>query len=666
MIIAFQVLLHLTVSAQADLLLNRYHDFLLRTAKTPPIETADWAHTLLPTGRWPDIDYNNADLSKWKAPQHLQRLVNMALLWTDSTSAQFHDEKLWTAINSALDHWLVHRYQSANWWFNEIGIPQYMRDIIILLRQDLTPDRLEQSLEVMAQLRVHDDYLAGNLVWCADLGLHYGALTGDEQLMRHCRNLIVNEINITDSEGIWPDYSFQQHGRRLQMYQYGKAFLWESVRIAWQCRDTPLAFPKVKIDILTDFIVEGWQWMARGIHTVPSTMDRSASRMGELRSVDLRPLIPFAMELAPDRATAFMQLESIQDGHGALKGYRHYPYADFTAFHRPGFSFFLKTISDRTLPTESINKENLLGKLLHSGDAYLIRNGEEYFDLLPLWDWTALPGVTAFRDAHAVSRKPFVGSVDDGTSGFSAMDYMLQDESGTQTLAARKIWACHDDLIVCLISGLTGENIEGEVYTALDQCRWQDDVTVNRPGNIVKAGIHSLHHVNWIHHAGFAYIPLYPSDFQLKLLEVAGKWTTINNGGSEDELNDRIFLPIMHHSKPDRSVAGYVLALAETPKRAARLAKKSRWKILKNTADCQAVQFADKTVMAAFYRSGKLEIGKRGYIEVNQPCLVMMHGNELNISDPSHKGMQVEININGSKTTIAMPADGMATRYAIK
>src|SRR5690606_38379606 len=192
--------------------------------------------------------------------------------------------------------------------------------------------------------------------------------------------------------------------------------------------------------------------------------------------------------------------------------------------------FFLKTISDRTLPTEAINKENLLGKLLHSGDAYLIRNGEEYFDLLPHWDWTALPGVTAFPDAHAISRRHFVGSVDDGVSGFSAMAYKLQDEQGIQTLAARKLWACHGDVVVSLFAGLTSGHIESDVYTALDQSRWQDDVTVNRPGNILKEGIHSLHHVNWIHHAGFAYIPLYPSAFQIKLLEVSGKWTTINNG----------------------------------------------------------------------------------------------------------------------------------------
>src|SRR5690606_38592853 len=135
----------------------------------------------------------------------------------------YHNQDLFKKINTALDHWLQKRYQSSNWWHNQIGVPQYMRDIIILLHNDLDPDRLKKSLEVMAQLQVHDNYTGGNLVWCADLGLHYGALTGDEKLVKRCRDLILKEIKITTGEGIQPDYSFHQHGKRLQMYQYGKA-----------------------------------------------------------------------------------------------------------------------------------------------------------------------------------------------------------------------------------------------------------------------------------------------------------------------------------------------------------------------------------------------------------------------------------------------------------
>ena len=180
------------------------------------------------------------------------------------------------------------------------------------------------------------------------------------------------------------------------MYQYGRAYLVESSRIAWQLRGTPLAFPDEKVSLLTDFVLNGWQWMARGINTVPGTMDRSSSRKDGLQSADMRFLIPFLIELQPEKAVELNRMAAVQNGKGSLNGFRYYPYSDFAVFHQPGFSYFLKTISNRTYATESINNENLKGRLLNSGDAYLIRDGQEYFNLMPMWDWTALPGVTTF------------------------------------------------------------------------------------------------------------------------------------------------------------------------------------------------------------------------------------------------------------------------------
>jgi len=72
-------------------------------------------------------------------------------------------------------------------------------------------------------------------------------------------------------------------------------------------------------------------------------------------------------------------------------------------WHSPEASYFIKTLSTRTLPMESINNENQLGVQLNSGDTYLIRNGTEYFDLMPVWDWQHVPGVTWAE--HAVAPK---------------------------------------------------------------------------------------------------------------------------------------------------------------------------------------------------------------------------------------------------------------------
>lgn len=656
-IILFQLFFWGSAKSQTDTILSRYREYLSRTEAPKSDVSVNWARTLNPEGQWPDINYTDKEPAGWKISNHLVRIREMALAWTSTKSSVFHDPFIGEKINAAIDHWTAKRYQSSNWWHNEIGVPRLMRDIIILLEKDLEPKRLKQALEVMSQLIVHDDYTGGNLVWGADLGLHYGALTGDQKLINHCRNLIVKEIMISKGEGVQPDYSFHQHGKRLQMYQYGEAFVGESIRVAWQLRETPIAFPKQKIDILTDFILEGWQWMARGVNTVPGTMDRSASRKGELRSPDIRPLIPFMVELQPEKTVALKQMEAIQNGKGALNGYRYYPYSDFAVYHRPDFSFFLKTISNRTYATESINKENLKGKLLHSGDSYFIRNGNEYFDLMPVWDWTKLPGVTAFKGADLVDRKAFVGSVSDSTDGFSVMDYVLKDKAGKQEISARKFWACHKDVVISLIADLKSKGISDSIYTTLDQSRWQSNVTVNKKYNVLDSGSHTLENVKWIHHSGFAYIPLQPNSFNIQLKNVSGNWSSINASADPTQVHEKVFTPVMLHNLSSQNAAGYVTALCKSPKQAEKLSKKPSWKVLRNDRDCQAVQFKDGLTMAAFYSGTKLE-SKKIAIQTDQPCLIMLKDDTIYASDPTHKGINTTITINDKQFSIDLPKDG--------
>ena len=372
LIIAFSLLcMFYQVQAQHDTVINRYRSYLLRNSEVENI--GQWTTTLNEKHQWSDINYGDTEPAKWKVPEHLTRVRALSMEWANPKSTYYHSEAVWKTISPALDHWLEKRYKSSNWWHNEIGVPQIMRDIIILTGEKMTPKQHKQALEVLAQHKVKGT--GGNLVWSADLGIHYAALTNNKELLKHCSDLIINEIKITTGDGVQPDFSFHQHGSRLQMYQYGKAFFWESTRLGWQLRGTPWAFPEDKVNILTDLAVKGWQWMARGINTVPGTIDRSASREGTLKGADIRQLIPYLCELSPKNSSVFNKIADRQNGKGSLKGFRYFPYSDFSTYHRKDFSFFLKTISTRTLATESINHENHKGRLLNNGDAYLIKDG---------------------------------------------------------------------------------------------------------------------------------------------------------------------------------------------------------------------------------------------------------------------------------------------------
>lgn len=618
---------YFTSVAQTDTVLSRYRQYLYAQPR-PDIRPSITSYNN--NGQWPDVNYKDKEPANWKVSEHLKRVRDLAIAWSDPASSYYHDTACYRIIHSALGHWLMQRYQSSNWWHNKIGVPQFMRDIIVLLKDSLDKDELTQALEVMAQ---NDEAswrksTGANLVWSADLTFHYAAFTGDSALMRNCMEMIWKEVQISTNEGVQPDFSFHQHRERLQMYQYGRAFLQDNVRLAWETRNTAWAYPPEKLSILTSFILQGWQWMARGIYTVPGTVDRSVSRPNALMGADIRPLIPYLCELDPSNLTAYKEIADRQNAAGKpLDGFRYYPRSDFSVYHQPQFSFFLKTISDRTLPAESINRENLKGHLLHSGDGYFIRNGEEYTDLMPVWDWEHLPGVTAFPGARSISRKPFTGSVTDGYSGLTVMDYHLGD------VAARKFWACYDNMMVCLIAEIQGVD---SMYTTLDQCRLQGDVWINTQQKPLQQGDHHLRNIRWIYHNKLAYMPLETSAVNLHMTTQEGSWQSINASGTSDIVKEKAFMPVLQRTQ------GYAVAYCDNLRRVRRLADKKPWKVLKNTAACQALQWEDGTVMAAFYEAGNV-----GDLTVDRACLVLVKGDAIHVTDPSQKSRHVRIEIKG-------------------
>ena len=638
---------------ETNVLLNRYKDFLFLTDTSfgslnniPPVDKA---------GRWNDIDYSNNEVGTWGVATHLRRVKTLAFGWAAKNTPGYHSIVVKNNISLALNDWFSHRYKSKNWWHNEIGVPQLMRDIIILMKDSLDREQLDQCLQILGQYKLNGT--GANLVWSADLGLHYGALTNNPALMKQCRDTILSVIKVTTEEGVQPDYSFHQHGKRLQMYHYGGAFLLDDIRIAWQLRGLSLAFPPQKVQLLTDFLLNGWQWMTRGINTVPGTIDRAASRRNALHSSDIRKIIPLFYDLQPGSINALKKLYATQQGSYTLQGYHYFPYADFTAYQQPAFSFFLKTNSKRTLLTESINNENLKGALLNSGDAYFIMNGNEYFNLMPVWDWDRLPGITNFISdkKDKIKQQAFVGNVSDKKSGLAVMDYYLHKNE--QSLKAKKFWASHNNITVALIAGLQTDSLHQPAFTVLDQCRLQGSVTLNKPGNFLSRGVHSFKNIYWVYHNKLVYIPIEKDSIDLSIKNVTGRWSDINKSESDEVINEKVFMPSIIHDKA-KSTSGYVVAYAATAQQAQKIAAQPVWKVLRNDADCQAIVFSDGTSMASFYKEGSFTLSRALHFNLSKPCLVLLKQNKIYISDPMHTGGTIWGVFNKKYFTVLLPADG--------
>lgn len=63
---------------------------------------------------------------------------------------------------------------------------------------------------------------------------------------------------------------------------------------------------------------------------------------------------------------------------------------------------------------------------MNNGDAYVIKTGNEYFNLMPVWNWNFLPGQTNFNSSSdTIISNPFAGSVTNEISGMTAMKYTV-------------------------------------------------------------------------------------------------------------------------------------------------------------------------------------------------------------------------------------------------
>ncbi|MDQ1142618.1 polysaccharide lyase family 8 super-sandwich domain-containing protein [Pedobacter agri] len=633
--------------------INRYKNFLIELDTTSTQNVKNWLATLDQNGKWPDVDYADQNSSAWKTTEHLDRIVKISIAYQKTGNRYYQNTLAGAVISRGINHWLNNLYRNPNWWYNEIGIPQFWRDIITLDGDFLEAELCTKALNILRQFKIRPNFTGANLTWSADLSLHYGLFSRNDSLVSQASKLLAKEIKVSSGEGIMPDYSYHQHGNRLQTHHYGAAFIKENIRLAYELDGTPWAFPAEKVVVMKDFLLDGWQWMERGIFLTPGSVDRAVSRKGFLKQ-DISRLILYLSQL--NEGYRSLDLDAMfrvqQGGKQNLKGFRYFPFSDFSAYQQPGFSFFLKTISTKTEVAERINGENHKGAFLNLGNTYFIRNGKEYTDLMPFWDWNKLPGVTNFKSANSFTRSNFAGGVEGKGNGFAVMD--LESTGADSKLSASKFWAMHKGRVFCLIGDITLTGSTDSIFTTLEQSRMQPPLFLNAVNNIPSTNV-SARPFNWIHHHGITYVPLTGGLFDLSIGGVKGSWSDISKSGSKDIGEEKVFKVVLHHHNHTSAV--YMVDGVTQPDLVQKKIDRPDWQILQNTKLCQAISFNDGIMMASFHQKGTSKFAKR-LISVDRACLVLIDSDKIYASDPLKTGGKLEIQINGKKLMLDLPADG--------
>ncbi|MBN1912100.1 MAG: hypothetical protein JW818_20440 [Pirellulales bacterium] len=627
--------------------------------------------TLESDGTWPDIDYTDMHRASWKLLVHLDRVKQLSQA-ARRHAAESDRAAARRAAVSALGHWLDKDYRNPNWWHNQIGAPDRVAAIMLLLGNDLPSDRREACLKILRRAKL--GWKTGqNLIWVARITAARAVLQKDLALAEKMFARLADEIAVTDCEGLQADFSFHQHGPCLYNHGYGAGFAVDSSRIATQVQGTRFAFSPDKIRLISSLILDGSQWMARGPTSDMGAEGRAITRQNQTATY-LTQAATNMLALPTGREDEFRALVARISGQSGtpLVGNRHFWRSDFMVHHRKAYYTSVRMFSKRTVNTDSpCNSEGLLSHHLADGCNYLLRTGREYEGIFPVWDWQKIPGTTVVQRAKlsgSVRRRggrEFVGGVSDGTYGLAAFD-LVRDE-----LTARKAWFFFDKEYVCLGAGITC-SAQQPVLTTINQCLLAGDVVAQngQHSGVLPRGVHDSNQFQWVHHDRVGYIFPQKARMQLANQKRTGDWRHINHRYPDTPVQEDVFMLVINHGTAPRDAEYAYLVVPDVSRSdLAKYAERVPVRIVRNTPDCQAAWHRElKQGRVAFYIAGEVTLDEGIRLAANQPCLVLVRLQNgrwnVSVSDPRNREstVTVELSIGNQQHQMkfALPGGQMA------
>ncbi len=682
----------------------------------PGLTVAAAVDRLRPDGGFADLDYRPDPLTN-QPFKHVGRLHAMSVAWACPASPGYQDPKLKAAVLAAYGWWVDHDIQHRNWWYNQIGVPDSLSEIMLILQaQDALPaDRFAKAIAIVDRALPHQPTLtAANLVWTAVATRNEGVLRACDPaatdadraaataLVRQSSDRIGSTVKLTTSDGINVDWSFHAHGVIAYNGGYGSAWIVDTAAIAASAAGTDLGLGDDRVRLLVDYVLGGDQYMVRGVNYDLAVSGRGWSRSDLTRTaLGLRGAVAHLTEAAPGYRTAELAAFGARLDHAAAAGAadpadtafgnRAYYTADYMAQQRPAYLISVKTASKRASLPEAMNGDNRKTALAYDGLNLVYRTGNEYDAVEPLWDWYRLPGTTEERAAGGTGGAypllpptpahrggtAVAGGASDGSVGAHAFGF------AGHGITALKSWFLFDAGEVALGCDIAQPKpvVAGErVGTNVNQTRLDGPVVYAADGGLVTLGVGQSvtpRGLRWVHHDGVGYFfPTPVDDATIRTVVHTGAWSEINLGGySADPISRPLFDLDLDHG-PAPAGAGY--AYAVVPGLAAadmdRFWAAHPFTVDRNDAVAQAVTDAGAGLTEAnFYAAGDVGLPGGGTLAVGPgtgPLSVLVRrrpdgGLSVSVASPDHRAGPASVQVSGHYAGDGAAWDGAAGRTTV-
>ncbi|TAM94360.1 MAG: hypothetical protein EPN39_17595 [Chitinophagaceae bacterium] len=669
-------------SSNVAVILSRIRTILTQSFPNPD-SILKWVQTMQPDGSWKGIDYQSTRFSAWPSIQHLNYVSNFANAYGNVNSPLYKDKRVEKALHLSLDYWLHHNFVNQNWWWDEIGVPESLSNILILMDGDFTHDELLRAINLMRGSYIQQT--GQNRIWRSGIQLKIGLLTYgrnmETNLVTPPKDRIVNAIKILQSlvkvggeEGIQPDWSFHQHGIQQQFGNYGMSFAASQVQWAWVLKNTPFHYDKSEIDILKNYLLKGLSLVVwNGRMDISACGRQLEPGSPETKGKQVIGILKLMSQLDPEYSSLYSNRidyilgKNISQASPARNIY--FWKSDLMIQRTLDYYISVRMHSKIVQGTESGAGENLLGAYLADGATYIYHTGKEYNNIFPVWNWRRIPGITSYVQGPVPesgwvglpNESNFVGGVSDSSYGLAAM---LFKRDG---LTAYKSWFLSSEGMVCLGAGIQSDK-NTDVSTTLNQSLVDGKIIVktNRGRKAIDQAGQAMdgNDIDWVYHDNTGYIFLQKGAVHVSDDKQRGNWALVYNQGDPDPITKEVFnLWIDHGKAPINKSYAYMVLPGISLKLLSLIDHHPFVRVIQNDTLLQAIQYpGEKITQAVFYHPGRINLDKKITLHTNQPCLLLVkqinRGLTLTVSSPPENGEGLTLDANGFPVRKSNPHEG--------
>tara|TARA_R110001592_G_scaffold361272_1_gene671563 strand:- start:7408 stop:9567 length:2160 start_codon:yes stop_codon:yes gene_type:complete len=635
----------------------------------------NWIVSQNSDGSWPDMQYGKIALNGSLNNNHVHRLWHLAAACAAPNHEKYNSIAYKQAIKNGLQFWYDSKSVDANWWFNRIYLPQRLGETLIFMRAfdgfipQTTSEGIDEPevLSLFTPTAIKDITSYNTGANAIDIGLQYvykGLLTENGKLLEETKNKLESIL----ADNIKADMVYQDHGPQIMIASYGPVFCEGLIRLASYLANSPAAFDTKSKNFtkVLSFIRNTQSSSTRGRSWDFSVLGRGISRENALNA-NMGYLQLLADHIDPENATKYLDVLGRLEGknppnYKVREFNKHYWVSDYTQHARSGYLFTVRNTSTRTAEGESGNNENLKANYLSYGANFMAINGDEYSNIMPVWDWAMIPGTTfpytkefpkRAKWGANIGNTTFVGGVSDGSYGAAVLNL---DEVN---IIAKKSWFFFDDEIACLGAGIV-DNSNREVRTTINQA-WMKtpsyyreiDKTTEAEATL-STTVYLNSNLKYIRNGKFGYYFPNKNDVKFTMQSKSGSWYDINKleDSTKTETGNVFSLWIDHGKNPSNASYSYIVVPNLDSEKKAKDYDMSTLNIIENTAQIQAVFHKNLNMLqAVFHQAGSVHFQGKS-ITVNKPCALMLKEGEIvTISNPSQTYSNILVSIKDHGNT---------------